>query len=340
MTRSKRKNDSHIIGEQAVKFVKSLLPVEWTIRELVPDYGIDIEIELFEKSTVGGDDSSNFDTLGEHLFVQVKGTRKLKTKKLTVKPRYNVELKPISDKMSNETKNYSIDVAIFSLETSELVTAQRMGAAIPMLLFLVDVTQNRLFYICLNDYIDKIILPEDPEYAKKHHKTIYIPLKNEITSDNSTLETLRFYAKRPKFYAAFQKFSYQRDQLNYVCDESLIETAQYFANILLRYDFWSEGELWPPMKMAHEHLRNLVTTGSPQVIDSTFKKNNVSDDKDEEEGWITPYSGNRTYTQGETILFMDIRKLWDQLVNLGAIYEVICRQWDIPTSSGVATSGL
>ena len=51
MNRSKRKTDSHIIGEQAVKFVKSLLPTEWTARELVPDYGIDLEIELFEKST-------------------------------------------------------------------------------------------------------------------------------------------------------------------------------------------------------------------------------------------------------------------------------------------------
>lgn len=340
MNRSKRKTDSHITGEQAVKFVKSLLPIEWTVRELVPDYGIDLQIELFEKSTMIENWGGSFDTLGEYLYVQVKGTKKIKTKKLTVKSRHNVELKSVSKGVNSQVENDIIKVAVFNIETSELVTVQRMGAAIPVLLFLVDIAENRLFYICLNDYIDKILLPENPKYYIAKTKTIYIPLKNEISSDKSSLDTMRFYAKRPKFYAAFQKFSYQTGSMKYVYNESLIETAQYFANILLRYDFWTQDGLWHPMKRAHEHLRNLVITGNPRLFESTNINNNDHQEEDEEENWTTLYSGNRAFSEREIYVFMQIRALWDQLENLGAMYEEICREWSLPTSLGVVTSDL
>jgi len=338
MNRSKRKTSSHIIGDQAIKFVKSLLPNEWTSRELIPDYGIDLEIELFEKSISSETDLQSYDTLGEHLFIQVKGAQKLKTKKLTIKPRYNVELKPVTKKVDFESENHEIEVAVFNIETPELVTIRRMGASIPVLLFLVDVTQKRLFFVCLNDYIDKILLPNDPKYADKKHKTIYIPLKNEITSDKTSLGAMRFYAKRAKYYAAFQKFSYRRGRLEYVWDESLVETAQYFAQILLRYDFWSQDGLWHPMKTAHEHLENLVNTGRPQPFVSSKEKDGKPNKKDFEDEWYTPHSGNRYFPREETLVFMEIRTLWNQLENLGAMYEEICREWSIPTPLGVATS--
>ena len=65
MMRPKRKTDSHIIGDQAVKHVINLLPDEWTIRELTPDYGIDLQIELFEKTATSGTSKNDYDTLGE-----------------------------------------------------------------------------------------------------------------------------------------------------------------------------------------------------------------------------------------------------------------------------------
>jgi hypothetical protein len=338
MNRSKRKSSSHVIGEKAIKFVENILPEEWTVRKFVPDYGIDLDVELFDKLTSDDNIPNVYDTLGEHLFVQVKGTKKLKTKKLIVKPRYNVELKPVTKKANFQSDNDEIEVTVFNIETPELVTVQRMGAAIPVLLFLVDITAERLFFVCLNDYIDKILLPNDHYYAEKKYKTIYIPLKNEVISDESSFGALRFYAKRAKYYAAFQKFSYQRGRLEYVSDDSLIETAQYFARILLRYDFWSQDQLWLPMKQAHLQLTNLVNTGRTGSIGSAIEIDGQQDKKNTDEGWYTPMSGNRLYTREEAHVFMEIRTLWDQLENLGAMYEEICREWSIPTSLGIATS--
>jgi len=339
MSRTKRKPAAHIIGERAVKLVKNMLPEEWSIRELVPDYGIDLNVELFEKTKSKDKGVDTYDTLGEHLFVQVKGSELIKTQKLTVKPRYNVEIKPVSEKLHSPSENHEIEVAVFKIDTPELVTVQRIGAAVPVLLFLVDVSNNRIFFVCLTDYIDKILLPNDPNYSDKKHKTIYVPIKNEITANKNSLGALRFYAKRSKFYAAFQKFSYQKGRLDYVYDESLIETAQYFAKILLRYDFWTQEPLWYPMRTAHEQLVNLVNSGRPQIF--SHSKTGAEDDKDEEENaWSTPFSANRLYTRKETRTFMEIRILWDQLENLGAMFEEICREWSIPSSLGVSTSDL
>ncbi len=338
MNRSKRKPESHIIGEEAVKIVKSRLPIEWTIRELTPDYGIDLNIELFEKSSSAGSSRITYDTLGEHLFVQVKGTKQINTQKLTVKPRKNVEVVPIGDGSGSGFDEEVIDVVTFDIETSELVTVQRMGAAMPMLLFLVDITSQRLFYVCLNDYIDKIILPEDHDYSLKGSKRIYLPIKNEITHDPETISMLRFYAKRSKYYAAFQKFNYQNSSLGYVLDEDLIEKSIYFAKILLRYDFWTNKESWAPIKTAHKHLTNLVDHSCPDIFEKNSSgENNNSDDS---QMWTSAHSGNREYTMKEMHVFMQIRTLWSQLVNLGDMYEDVCREWKIPTPFGVLTSDL
>ncbi len=278
---------------------------------------------------------------GEHLFIQVKGTKILKTQKLTVKPRKNVEVAPLSDKSENGFDEETIEVAIFDLETPELVTVQRMGAAMPMLLFLVDISTQRIFYVCLNDYIDKIILPEDPEYSSKGSKRIYIPIKNEIAynSESDAISMLRFYAKRSKYYAAFQKFSYQKSSLDYVWDEELIERSIYFAKILLRYDFWTSKDAWHPIKTAHQHLTNLVDHSCPDLFEKTRNGENEEHD-DDSEMWTSAHSGNREYTKKEIMVFMQIRTLWDQLLNLGAMYEDVCREWKIPTPLGVLTSDL
>jgi len=111
-----------------------------------------------------------------------------------------------------------------------------MGAALPVLLVLVDVSQRRSFFVCLTDYVDKIILPENVDYAKRRMKTIHVPERNEITATH--LETPRYYATRPKLYAAFQKFGYQDHELQYVEDDNLLETCERFARFLLRSDVW------------------------------------------------------------------------------------------------------
>ena len=73
--RGKKRTAQHITGENGVSILKDLLPGEWAVREYNPDYGIDLDVELF-------DDLGNkvYVTRGEHVLFQVKGTEKLNKK--------------------------------------------------------------------------------------------------------------------------------------------------------------------------------------------------------------------------------------------------------------------
>ena len=92
MSRSKRKPEAHIIGEEAVRIIEALLPAHWTIREYHPDYGIDLAVEVFERSGTETNGHPAYDTLGEHLFLQVKGCRSIEPIQFKVTDRINVEI--------------------------------------------------------------------------------------------------------------------------------------------------------------------------------------------------------------------------------------------------------
>lgn len=78
-----------------------------------------------------------------------------------------------------------------------------MGIAVPVLLVIADLATQRCSFVCLNDYIDKILIPRFKNYRDKQSRTIHIPIYNEIRTDHG-LVALRWYAKRPKLLAAFQ----------------------------------------------------------------------------------------------------------------------------------------
>ena len=67
------------------------------VRELHQDYGIDLDVELFDEDYI---------TLGEHIFVQVKGTE-------------NVKLGTVS------SNNRRVTVVKYSIEVSELNLIER-----------------------------------------------------------------------------------------------------------------------------------------------------------------------------------------------------------------------
>lgn len=51
MASGKFRSESHLIDQKAVFFVRENLPTEWVVRELTPDYGLDLDVEVFEKKT-------------------------------------------------------------------------------------------------------------------------------------------------------------------------------------------------------------------------------------------------------------------------------------------------
>ena len=55
---------NHIIEDESEEILKKILPPEWVLRKLSPDYGIDYLVEVFE----------NNESTGTHFFIQLKGT--------------------------------------------------------------------------------------------------------------------------------------------------------------------------------------------------------------------------------------------------------------------------
>jgi hypothetical protein len=244
---TKKRVRQHIMEDQSIQIVRALLPEQWVIREYKPDYGIDLVIELFEY--IDGD-RIRAATLGETLFVQVKSTEIVDSRRVRVYDRRNVERGPL---LENRANSIEIDLARLRLETCELLTIQAMGAAIPVLLFLVELSTRRIYYVCLNDLVEKVILPQDPTYHEKRGKVIHIPLRNCIRSDDPvSLRPLETYGKRAKLYSAFLKFAYQRNELEYEflynaempeADQrerarAMLDLTRHFLGVILRYDFW------------------------------------------------------------------------------------------------------
>ena len=317
--RTKRKSASHIIDTEAIKIIKNMLPEYWSIRGYQPDYGIDLAIEIFEK--VETKKGKAFDTLGEHIFIQVKGKEKVKISQFKIKERKNVEK---SDIKESGTIN-EIEVIKLQIDTVELSTIERMGNAVIVMLFVVDVENGDIYFLNLNDYIDKCIIPHDRRYFSKKSKTVAIPLKNKITRNAISHSPLLFYAKRPKYYAFFNKISYQLNEINYIGDNSLISQCKYFSEILLRFDIWNHSELWPLLDHYKKKLTGFADTDHSKML-KDFEKN------EKKVRWDPAYHPQDIFcTKSEMVYYMEIRGLWEEMNKLYNVYEEICREWFIPT---------
>lgn len=311
-----------MIEQKSLEIIRELLPNYWTIREYKPDYGLDLSVEVFEPIS-----EENFETLGEHFFIQAKGTENLKKGILKIKSENNVEKKTLYSKPEEDTKE--IEVVKFQIETSELCTIERMSASIPVFLFVIDIIKKNIYFVCLNDYIDKVITPHEPDYMKKETKTIYIPIENVINKNG--IEILKFYSKRPKLYSFFTKVEYQHNELAYINDEELKKIYPYFIDRILRYDIWSLRNTWGLINMYYEKILMLKEKNTLPEMKSIHK---ISEEL-KKETWTTGFS-TKEFTYEEAFLYMNIRTLWQGLASIVHVYEEDCREWFLPTYFSVS----
>lgn len=209
-----------------------------------------------------------------------------------------------------------------AIDTSELKTVERMGVAVPVLLVVADLTAERCYFCCLNDYIDKILIPRYDDYTSKNTRTIHVPIANEI-GEPVGLSALRWYAKRAKLYAAFQRFTYQAAELNYAWESSaFLPMARYFASRIVNYDFWDDTEMWPLIAYYGSKIRHFLETGQAALIrPDTSSSVSTMDDFSEEDFRLA-----------------EILELWRILAALPRNYEDVCREWFLPTALGYAAS--
>ena len=163
MAHNKRRVIQHIMEEKSLVLAREQLPKEWAIHQYAPDYGIDFVVETFDFID---QKHEKMETLGEFFFVQMKSVKQSKKSTIKVVQRYNVE-KALT-KIDGEFAD--IEVVKYSIDVDELHTIMSMGCAVPTLLFLADLSEGNIYFVCLNDYIEKILLPQSQKL--KNRKSI------------------------------------------------------------------------------------------------------------------------------------------------------------------------
>ena len=310
----KQRSLNQIKEDISIRLLREKLPQEWVIHSYGSDHGIDCVIELFdfidEKKKI-------VETLGENFFVQLKASDCIKYTKRRAFSRGNVAKGGLTQ---NKNEYIDIPVANFQLDMSDIATVQSIGTAIPILLILVDTKLEKIYFICLNDYIDKIIVPEDSKYIDKKSKVISIPIQNEIQNIEESLVPLRAYGKRSKMYGAFNLFNYQLKEIhrlqgrtNFTSEVSFehgIDMIRTFTEIALRQDIWTSHEFWKPIESSFKELSNLR-----DEIKNGIKEENY-----------------------QCFLSYCSEYIWLRLSNLANMYEELVREWFMPTYFAQITS--
>jgi hypothetical protein len=91
VTSAKKKAFAQQIDADGQKLLESKLPPTWELRSYHPDFGLDYALELFDDFPPHADRTSTAETLGEHIFIQLKTIGKGRPKPLAVYGRPNVE---------------------------------------------------------------------------------------------------------------------------------------------------------------------------------------------------------------------------------------------------------
>lgn len=312
MAKRKQRVRQHIMEDESYEIIKKFIPNSWVIREFNrPDYGIDLVIELFEDIN-----DKISETLGEFIFVQVKSMEKTEQIKEKLFPVDNVAKRRWKE---DKSEYVEMELVKYSFDTDSIFTIQSLGASVSVLLFLVDLESKEVYFVCLNDYIDRIILPKNPNYTNQKTYTIKIPTLNKLSNKEISNSALSFYGKRAKLLASFSKFIYQQVELEYFKmslgsnleedqekQAEFIEQAQYFIEQIINLDIWSYSG-WAILQHYKKEIDKLKDYFDSSDIDFSVAE-------------------------------FSIWKLWDGLTILGRNYEDLCKEWFLPKFVSSITS--
>ena len=316
MNEAKKQSQQHVIDRQGEALLLSKLPPHWILRPYRPDYGLDFTLELFGEGRTGG--GTTYETLGEHFFIQLKSTETSNVKPLDIYGRGNVE-KALESLDKNDLVT-TLDTFRQQIDVPELVTVERMGVGVPVLLVIADLPAQDCYFVCLNDYIDKILIPRHTNYRDAGHRTIHVPTVNGVATEWGKI-ALRWYGKRPKLMAAFQRFTFQFAELGWATSrEEQLKLASYFAQKIGSYDFWRDTEMWGLVEYYGARVDSFLKTGDPNL--NMVKFGDAPSPFQTEE--------DRIYSQ--------VMDLWRYLSVLPRNYEDVCREWFLPTALGVLSS--
>jgi hypothetical protein len=216
---------SHIIDTHARKLVPNVFPNEWEHREVTGrDYGIDMEIELFEKGN----------PTGQILLLQIKGTAKAI--------------------FSHNSKYFS-----FPLETKTIKYAERFVT--PFLLIVCPVNEKpiKAYYLWLQDYIRTCLDIDKKKWRNQKKVTLHIPLNNTMPNNENHLSYISLFPKRLFCISKIGKFIYELKHIEQTCNydkKNYLRFIDYFEEIIdmtvkldwPRSSFILENHIYPAIK--------------------------------------------------------------------------------------------
>jgi len=287
MANGKVRAQAHITDSKAISFVKSRLPEEWVVRELSPDYGIDLDVEVFQH------ENGQVVTLGEHLFFQVKGTEDARYKDVTIK----------TEKGALTEKHLC-----FPLDTALLKLVERSGNSTSILLITVDLTLQQAYFVCLNDYID-CVLCEMPQWREQATKTIYVPCRNHLDQP----KLLRWYGVRGKLLSFFCEAKALESKMMYWDDaDKYIKSVENFVQKILYSDVWQTmemdfGFLYP----AYQHAQRIAHDGFLPEVAKMFS-NDIDDER-------YSHGAFRCLSKEQVIRIMSAKRLFEAIDTANAM---------------------
>lgn len=239
MAEGKIRDNNHIIEAKSLLFLQSLFPIEWVQRKMEPDYGIDIDLELFDH------EEAVCVTLGEHIFLQVKGTESPECGTIT----------PVGEQLytKKELEKMQIPVVKFVIDVPLLKLVERMGSTMPVLLTVVDIKAEIAYYVCLNDYVRYVLPYRERDYRDQDSVTLYIPKEN-VLNPNVAL----WYGKRAKLYGLFQELLTLADDVHLYNPSHKVSAIEQRLRMISSSDAWSACKQWPALGMIQKQIEEML----------------------------------------------------------------------------------
>lgn len=325
---AKSRGETHLKEDDSESLVKSMLPREWVMRKLHPDYGVDVTIEVFEHQ------DGKIPTMGEFLFVQLKSTAKIKRKTEIIRIRGNVE--KARDTESGQPV-YELDTITFVVDADTIDNARLMGPSTPLMLFVCDLANTEVYFVCLTDYFDKVLEPRGFEFGTQDSVTIVIPASNRLSFKYSD-QLLRFYAARAKLYGMFNLAQFQYREIRRILPEfsnhaHLAELDQNFAIIerfcrrLRAMPIWDRDLPWQLLRDYRQRLDLILKNIDADAL--SLIKAGIGEFLRGDDAAISPLF------EFERLCSLS----WEQFSAIGQTFEDLVREWCLPTFVGQIGSG-
>jgi hypothetical protein len=277
-----------------------------------PDYGIDIDLELFDY------EENVCVTLGEHVFLQVKGTEVLE----------HTVIRPVGKQIYSEKElaEMQIPVVKVAVDVPLLKLVERMGSAIPVLLTVVDIKEQVAYYVCLNDYVRNVLPYRAQNYKDQGRIIVYIPKENILSSG-----VVSWYGKRAKLYGLFQELLTLADDVGYLNADHKVDLVLQRLKMIALSDAWSTCKYWPALRIIKKQMDEMLGNNMLNEAGKRMIAHLVEEKGDPSSRWVqygTEPIPINALLAGKAI---SCDAFLDQAKAVGAMFENNARHIGLPT---------